>query len=192
MHGICKPFQVNFHVLPLKKPSKHFSFCDTIFSSWGRSGRICYLPYCFNSKKKALLHGMWKLVGTRWNRLAMVCERKRWGGVLNFIKEHQSANLSLKNLLFCMEDRKNPIASRWQRQPPLKTNFYLSVLQMKSSSTCLITASLCEGPFFYFYVESPPSTFLHHLREHSCHSEFNVHSPKVYHWLIHDYGFACS
>jgi hypothetical protein len=67
MHGICKPFQVNFHVLPLKKPSKHFPFCDTVFSSWGRSGRICYLPYCLFQKgkkkekkerKKALLHGM--------------------------------------------------------------------------------------------------------------------------------------
>jgi hypothetical protein len=55
-----------------------------------------------------------------------------------------------------------------------------------------ITASLCEGHFFYFYVESSPSTFMHRLREHSCHSEFNVHSPKIYHWLIHDYGFACS
>jgi hypothetical protein len=52
MHGICKPFQVNFHVLPLKKPSKHFSFYDTIFSSWGRSGRICYLPYCLIPKIK--------------------------------------------------------------------------------------------------------------------------------------------
>jgi hypothetical protein len=88
-----------------------------------------------------------------------------------------------------MKDSKNPIASRWQRQPPLKTNFYLSVFQMKSSSTCLIPASLCEGSFIYFYVESPPSTFMHRLREHSCHSEFNVHSPEVYHWLIHDYGF---
>jgi hypothetical protein len=78
-----------------------------------------------------------------------------------------------------MEDSKNPIASRWQRQPPLKTNFYLSVLQMKSSSTCLIPASLSEGPFFYFYVESPPSTFMHRLREHSFHFEFNVHCPKV-------------
>jgi hypothetical protein len=82
-------------------------------------------------------------------------------------------------LHFCMKDSKNPIASRWQRQPPLKTNFYLSVLQMKSSSTYLIPASLCEGSFFYFYVESPPSTFMHRLREHSCHSEFNVHCPKV-------------
>jgi hypothetical protein len=42
----------------------------------------------------------------------MVCEKKRWGEVPSFIKEYQSANLSLKNLLFCMEDSKNPIASR--------------------------------------------------------------------------------
>jgi hypothetical protein len=52
MHGIFKTFQVNFHVLPFKKPSKYFSFCDTIFSSWERSGRICYLPYCFIPKRK--------------------------------------------------------------------------------------------------------------------------------------------
>jgi hypothetical protein len=36
----------------LQKPSKYFSFCDTVFSSWGRSGRIFYLPYCFIPKKK--------------------------------------------------------------------------------------------------------------------------------------------
>jgi hypothetical protein len=41
-----------------------------------------------------------------------------------------------------------------------------------------ITTSLCEGHFFYFYLESSPSTFMHRLREHSCHSEFNVYSPK--------------
>jgi hypothetical protein len=41
----------------------------------------------------------------------MVYETKRWGGVPSFIKEHQNANLSLKNLL-CMEDSKNPIVSR--------------------------------------------------------------------------------
>jgi hypothetical protein len=35
-----------------KKPSKYFSFCDTVFSSWGRSGQICYLPYCFIPKRK--------------------------------------------------------------------------------------------------------------------------------------------
>jgi hypothetical protein len=39
-------------VLPFKKPSKYFSFCDTIFSSWGHSGQICYLPYCYISKKE--------------------------------------------------------------------------------------------------------------------------------------------
>jgi hypothetical protein len=123
------------------------------------------------------------LVGTQWNRLAMVCERKKVGSsAMLYKRAPKCQSLSLKNLLhFCMEDSKNPIDSCWQRQPPLKTNFYLSVLQMKSSSTCLITTSLCEGSFFYFYVESPPSTFMHHLREHSCHSEFSVHSPKVYH-----------
>jgi hypothetical protein len=35
-----------------KKPSKYFSFCDTVFSSWGRSGQICYLPYCLFQKEK--------------------------------------------------------------------------------------------------------------------------------------------
>jgi hypothetical protein len=29
--------------------------------------------------------------------------------------------------LLSMEDSKNPIVSHWQEQPPLKTNFYLSV-----------------------------------------------------------------
>jgi hypothetical protein len=40
---------------------------------------------------------------------------------------------------------------------------FISVLQMKSSSTCLITAFLYEGPFFYFYAESPSSNFKHFL-----------------------------
>jgi hypothetical protein len=52
MHSICKPFQVNFHVQPFKKPSKYFSFCNTVLRSWGRSGRIFYLPYYFIPKKK--------------------------------------------------------------------------------------------------------------------------------------------
>jgi hypothetical protein len=69
---------------------------------------------------ESVSHGLWK--------------EKGLGGVPSFIKEHKSVNLSLKNLLhFCMEDSKNPITSRWQRQPPLKTNFYLSVLQIKIS-----------------------------------------------------------
>jgi hypothetical protein len=126
---------------------------------------------------ESVSHGLWK---------------EKVGRSANLYKRAPKCQSLSRNLIFCMEDSKNRIASRWQRQPPLKTNFYLSVLQMKSSSTCLIPASLCEGPLFYFYVESPPSTFMHRLREHSCHSEFNVHSPKVYHWLIHDYGFACS
>jgi hypothetical protein len=53
-----------------------------------------------------------------------------------------------------MEDSKNPIADKNNH---LSKQICISVLQMKSSSTCLITASLGEGPFFYFYVESSPS-----------------------------------
>ena len=34
---------------------------------------------------------------------------------------------------------------------------------MKNSSTCYIPASLCEGPFFYFYVESSSSNVKHLL-----------------------------
>jgi hypothetical protein len=50
-----KPFQVNFHVLPFKT-FKYFSFCDTVFSSWGRSGRICYLPYWIKYPSTCMLH----------------------------------------------------------------------------------------------------------------------------------------
>jgi hypothetical protein len=59
--------------------------------------------------------------------------KEKWGGVPSFIKEHKCANFSQN--LFSTEDSKNPIASRWQEQPLLKTIF-ISVLQMKSSSTC--------------------------------------------------------
>ena len=64
-------------------------------------------------------------------------------------------------------------------------NTSIALFKIKSSSTWLIPASLCEGPFFYFYVESSSSKFMHQLREHSCHSECNVHSPRIIiDWLI--------
>jgi hypothetical protein len=76
--------------------------------------------------------------------------------VLNFQRTHNRSHL------FSMEDSKSPLAVIDMKQPPLKIKFYLS-LQMKSSSTCEITASLCKGPFFYFYVESLFSNFKHFL-----------------------------
>ena len=66
------------------------------------------------------------------------------------------------------------------------------LFKIKSSSTWVIPASLYEGPFFYFFVESSSSNFMYQLREHSCDSEYNVNSPKIYYWLIHDNGIACS
>jgi hypothetical protein len=40
-----------------KKPTKYFSISDIVFSSWGRSGWICYLPYCFIPKNKKIKKG---------------------------------------------------------------------------------------------------------------------------------------
>ena len=63
---------------------------------------------------------------------------------------------------------------------------------MKSSSTWVIPASLYEGLFFYFYVESSSSYIMHQLGEHNCHSEYNVPGPKIYYWVEYDYDIACS
>jgi hypothetical protein len=124
---------------------------------------------------ESVSHGLWK---------------EKWGGVPSFIKETK-VSISLSKTCLVWKIVRTPLPVVDKNNHLSKKN-HLSVLQIKSSSTCLITASLCEGPFFYFYVEPPTSTFVHHLREHSCHSEFNVHSPEIYYWLIHDYGFACS
>jgi hypothetical protein len=64
-----------------KKYSKYFSFCDTVFSSWGHSDQICYLPYCFIPKKKGKTEKKkgtppWYVKVGGHHRLAMVCERK--------------------------------------------------------------------------------------------------------------------
>jgi hypothetical protein len=70
----------------------------------------------------------------------------------------------------------------WWGQWELKASKYHNFLRFIKLE---ITASLCEGSFFYFYVESPPSTFMHRLREHSWHSEYNMHCPKVFiNWFI--------
>jgi hypothetical protein len=78
---------------------------------------------CWQAPEDSVSHGLWK---------------ERWGGVPKFIKEHVNANFQILGTalnLFSMKDNKNPIAIRWQEQPPPKTIF-ISVLQIKSSSTC--------------------------------------------------------
>jgi hypothetical protein len=109
----------------------------------------------------------------------------------SYFTGHEVFNLwFVKHMLRnCTRINFNPSRCLWWGQWELKASKYHNFWRFIELA---IPASLCEGPSFYFYVESPPSTFMHRLREHSCHSKFNVHSPKVYHWLIHDYGFACS
>jgi hypothetical protein len=71
---------------------------------------------------------MWMLVGTRWNRLAMVWERKKVGRSAELYKRAQKCqSLSKTCFIFCMEDSKNPIASCWQKQPPLKNLVFISL-----------------------------------------------------------------
>jgi hypothetical protein len=73
-----------------------------------------------------------------------------------------------------------------------KSSKLISTIIFERFIKLAITSSGCEGSFFYFYVESSSSTFMHRLGEHSCHSEYNMHDPKIYYWLIHDYGIAYS
>jgi hypothetical protein len=82
----------------------------------------------------------------------------------------------------CTRINSNHSRCLWWGQWELKASKYHNFWRFLKLA---ITASLCEGPFFYFYVESSPSTFMHRLREHSFHSEFNVHCPKVIiDWLM--------
>jgi hypothetical protein len=43
---------------------------------------------------------MWMLVGTRWNRLAMVCERKKVGRSAKFYKKSTKVLISLSKTCF--------------------------------------------------------------------------------------------
>jgi hypothetical protein len=68
MHGICKPFQVNFYVLPFKKNLQNTSHFVTLFSAHGDvvvGFAIFHIAKFQKEKKKkkkkekkALLHGM--------------------------------------------------------------------------------------------------------------------------------------
>jgi hypothetical protein len=65
MHGICKPFQVNFHVLPFKKNLQNISCFVTLFLAHGDVvvGFAIFHIILFQKKRKkekkgALLHGM--------------------------------------------------------------------------------------------------------------------------------------
>jgi hypothetical protein len=111
-------------------------------------------------------------------------KEKRWRGVPKLYKRAPICQIfkELGTTLTCLLWKiVRPHCQSLTRNNHLsKPKFYLSVLQMKSSSTCLITASLHEGPFFFFYVESPPFILMYRLREHSFHSEYNVHCPKVF------------
>jgi hypothetical protein len=92
---------------------------------------------------------------------------------------HEVFNLwFVKHMLYkCIRINSNHSRCLWWGQWELKASKYHNFWRFIKLA---ITASFREGPFFYFYVESPPSTFMYHLREHSCHSEYNVHYSKIF------------
>jgi hypothetical protein len=87
----------------------------------------------------------------------------------SYFTGHEVFNLwFVKHMLHnCTRINSNHLRCLWWGQWELKASKYHNFWRFIKLA---ITASLCEGPFFYFYVESSPSTFMHHLREHSCHS----------------------
>jgi hypothetical protein len=90
-------------------------------------------------EKKALLHGMWKLVGTRWNWLAMVWGRRKWGGVPKLYERAPMCQTfkELRTALTCLVwkiARTHCQLLTWNNH--LSKQIFISVLQMKSSSTC--------------------------------------------------------
>jgi hypothetical protein len=127
----------------------------------------------------------------QWQELAWDLSRVAWGLGIRTLRDIRFSTYDLLSICFIVL-----LALTLTTQDAYdggnESSKLVSIIIFWRFIKLAITASLCEGPFFYFYVESSPSTFMHHLREHSCHSEFNVHSPKFYYWLINDYGFACS
>jgi hypothetical protein len=88
---------------------------------------------------ESVSHGLWK---------------EKWGGVPNYKEHINASNNNSESLSTCLVWKigRTPLLVV-DRNNHLSKQFFISVLQMKSSSTCLISASLCEGPIFYFYVE---------------------------------------
>jgi hypothetical protein len=74
--------------------------------------------------KDSVSHGLWK---------------EKWGGVPNFIKEHVCANFSKNSepLSTCLvwKIARTPLTVV-DKNNHLSKQFFISVLQMKSSSTC--------------------------------------------------------
>ena len=89
---------------------------------------------------ESVSHGMWK---------------EKVGRSAKFYKKSTKVPISLSKTCLVWKIVRTPLPVVDKDNHLSKQILYFSVLQMQSSSTCLITASLCKGHFFYFYVESP-------------------------------------
>jgi hypothetical protein len=115
----------------------------------------------------------------QWQELAWDSKSSSMRFGYSYFTGHEVFNLwFIKHMHHkCIRINSNHSRFLWCGQWELKASKYHNFWRFIK---LIITASLREGPFFYFYVESLPSIFMHCLREHSCHSEYNVHCPKVF------------
>jgi hypothetical protein len=127
----------------------------------------------------------------QWQELAWDLSRVAWGLGIRTSRDMRLSTYNLLSICFIIVVTLT-LTTQDSYDGGNESSKLVSIIIFWRFIKLAITASLCERPFFYFYVESSPSTFMHRPREHSCHSEYNVHSTKIYYWLIHDYGFACS
>jgi hypothetical protein len=105
----------------------------------------------------------------QWQELAWDSKSSSMRFGYSYFTGHEVFNLWFVKQMLHNWTRINFNHSRclWWGQWELKASKYHNFLRFVKLA---ITASLYEGPFFYFFVESPPSIFMHRLREHSCHS----------------------
>jgi hypothetical protein len=110
MHGICKPFQVNFHVLPFKNLQNTSRFVTLLLAHGDVviGLAIFHIAYSKNKKIKKIKKGTppWN-VNVGGHPMESVShglrKEKRRGGVPSFIKEHkkcQSLSQKLASILY--------------------------------------------------------------------------------------------
>jgi hypothetical protein len=110
---------------------------------------------------------MWKLVGSRWNRLAMVWERKKGGEECqSFIKEHQCAKFSKNSeplSLVYYGRLQVPIASRWHETTTSQNKFLSLFYKWKALAHVKSLLPSAKGLSFTFMLSLYLLTLKHLL-----------------------------
>ena len=127
----------------------------------------------YHKKWKALFHGLMIDWSAPEDSVSHGLCKQRWGDCQRWVKREKvpmETALKRPTTLLDMSYDKFFISIRWHRHTPFSKYYFIisDSFKMKSSSTWVIHASLCEGPILYFYVESV-NLFLYFFNNHlSC------------------------